>query len=77
MELKIGHTYEDGWGARYEVRGLAKTGPAENGEAVYWTLQGDWFTESGRRVSGYKEPVALWHKGGDRGPYDLEKEVRK
>jgi hypothetical protein len=69
MRLKIGGTYRDGWGSVREVMGLAKCGPV-GGETVYWTLQGDWYTESGRKCFGER----LWHEDGPSS-YDLREEV--
>lgn len=51
MKIEIGKTYMDGWGTRFDIRGLAKTGPVR-GEPVYWTLQGNWYTASGKLCRG-------------------------
>lgn len=68
-KLEIGKTYIDGWGHRRTVSGLAKTDMI-HGESVYWTNQGDWYTESGKKVLG----AGLQHPF-HAGAYDLKQEV--
>jgi len=49
MKLKPRTTYRNGNGDRVSIAGLARTAPVDS-EPVFWSIQGDHYTESGKFV---------------------------
>lgn len=55
MKLKPRTTYENNRGVYVSIAGL--TGVTHKGQRLYWSIQGDHYSEDGRRVSWAKGNV--------------------
>jgi hypothetical protein len=64
MKLKPRTTYFNGHGRHVNIAGLAKCERIE-GQRIFWSIQGDWYSEDGRRVSLRRKL--------DEGPYVFER----
>lgn len=54
MKLKQRTTYRTKSGAVVHIAGFARYEPIE-GQAIYWSIGGDWYAEDGRMVWGSVE----------------------
>lgn len=54
MKLKQRTTYRTKGGAVVHIAGFARHEPIE-GQAIYWSIGGDWYAEDGRMVWGSVE----------------------
>lgn len=54
MKLKPRTTYLNGDGQRVMIAGLAKCPPVE-GETIFYSIQGNWYSETGLYVVTYRD----------------------